>query len=137
MARILKTKMDSGTIACPHCTREFKTDKLKHVECVSCNTEFLSIEIKRCKECGDTYCFSCAEDFSGDYCSDCSEAECCSCGDYQYRGEMKKCVKCKKYFCTDCDEFDSVGNCINCSDNKKVRCSECENTAFEADSGQC
>lgn len=130
--------MEPVTITCPHCAKDFETDKLEKVDCSGCENTFLSIETKKCKECGNIYCLDCADDnFTGEFCLECNEIECSGCEYALEREDTKKCPKCGNYFCSDCEYFDNEGLCMDCTQQRTARCADCNQRRLEADDQRC
>src|SRR3989344_5808782 len=129
--------METVTITCPHFNKDFDTDKLENLDCSNCGEGFLSIETKKCKECGNVHCLDCVEEnFEGDFCRECSTITCSNCNNDYGREDVKKCAQCDNYLCSDCEYFDSEGLCINCT-KEVVTCSSCGEDSFKSKVTQC
>src|SRR5438477_608240 len=110
------------TIVCPHCNKDFTTDKFEQVDCSGCQNTTISVLTKRCAnpECENVYC------------GDCNSFECAGC---QERFDMDEATYCanqscssKGVFCKSCAPrlMTLEGFCGDCAKQEVWTCDGCQ-----------
>jgi hypothetical protein len=137
-------EIPSIILTCPHCRKDFDTDKIQEIVCSACSEINLSIQTRKCLDCDNFYCHSCSEDNLNKhgYCEDCAEIECTYCEsirESQESDKYKACAKCEDFYCYECIKcfFDSADFCAKCTSEEKVTCNDCDNEIIKNKANLC